>query len=216
LNGKTGTISGFIPGNFYAKSARARSADWNASMDDDHSSDVFDFVEHAFIRMQAGEVLTQCLDDGKLAPLQSLVETLIVAGSQSLDYLREILEEVYRRKSQITNDQHQVFVKLESELGNYAIHLGGLHSVMSLVRLTPMGFLEFLRSQKIEDEAVQMVCMQRLDEALSLLRSLNGHLHLLEDIEMYLDDWMWGLIYLAAQDEWQGLMPSRNSRQRML
>jgi hypothetical protein len=87
---------------------------------------------------------------------------------------------------------------------------------MSLVRLTPMGFLAFLRSQKIEDEAVQMVCMQRLDEALSLLRALNGHLHLLEDIEMYLEDWLWSLIYLAAQDEWQGLMPSRNSRKRML
>jgi len=197
-------------------SARARPADWNAGMDDEHTTNVFDYVEHAFIRMQAGEVLSQCLDDGKLAPLQSLVETLIVAGAQSLDYLREILEEVYRRKTQVTNDQHQVFVKLESELGNYAIHLGGLHSVMSLVRLTPMGFLAFLRSQNIEDEAVQMVCMQRLDEALSLLRALSEHLHLLEDIEMYLEDWLWGLIYLAAQDEWPKLMPNRNSRQRLL
>ena len=185
-------------------------------MDDESSANIFDYVEHAFIRMQAGDVLTQCLDDGVLAPLQSLVESLIVAGSDSLDYLREILGEVYRRKGQITNDQHQVFLKLEGELGKYGIHLRGLHSVISLARLTPMGYLAFLQSQKVEDEVDQMVCMQRLEEALHLLRSQNGHLHLLEDIEIYLEDWMWGLMYLAAQDEWRGVKSTKNYQQRLL
>jgi hypothetical protein len=85
-------------------------------MGDDPLADVYAFVERAYVRMQAGDVLTQCLDEGRLAPLQSLVEMLIMAGPQSLDSLREILAEVYTRKGQLKNDQHQVFVNLEGEL----------------------------------------------------------------------------------------------------
>jgi hypothetical protein len=185
-------------------------------MDEDPLADVYSYVERAYVRMQAGEVLTQCLEEGRLAPLQSLVEMLIVVGPQSLDSLREILAEVYARKTQIKNDQHQVFGKLENELKVYNIRLGGVHSLISLARLTPMAFLAFLRSQNVEDEKDQLICMQRLEEALELMKSLENHLHLLDDIEVYLHDWLWGLIYQSAHLDWGDLSESKKQDRRPL
>jgi hypothetical protein len=149
--------------------------------------------------MQAAEVLTQCLDEGRLSPLQSLVEGLVVSGPSGLDALREVIAEVGTRKGQIKEDQHQVFVKLAGELQGYGIHLGEKHSPFSLERITPGAFLALLNSKKIHDESDQLACLQRLQEALHLLSSLSGHLQLLDEVEIYLGDWLWGLIYESTR-----------------
>jgi len=73
---------------------------------------------------------------------------------------------------------------------------------MSLARLTPVVFLAFLRSQKGEDENDQLFCLQRLEEALDLMRLLGRHLDMLEELEIYLQDWLWGLMYQSAQQDW--------------
>lgn len=181
-------------------------------MDDDPLDAVYAFVEQAYMRLQAGDMLTQCLDEGRMAPLQSIIELLVVVGPQSLGSLREILTEVYMRRSQLKNDQHQVFVKLENELKGYGFRLGDIHSLMSLSRLTPMAFLALLKSQRVVNEADQIICLQRLDEALEVMRSLDEHLNLLDDIEVYLEDWLWSLIYQSAQQEWgeKRIVPGRD------
>jgi hypothetical protein len=171
-------------------------------MDDDPLDAVYSYVEQTYMRLQAADMLTECLDEGRMSPLQSIVELLVVAGPQSLGSLREILTEVYMRRSQLKNDQHQVFAKLENELKGYGFRLGDIHSLMSLTRLTPMAFLALLQSQRVVDETDQLVCLQRLDEALDVMKSLEGHLNLLDDIEVYLEDWLWSLIYQSAQQDW--------------
>jgi hypothetical protein len=164
--------------------------------------------------LQASEVLNQCLEEGRLVPLQSLVEMLVVLGPTSLASLREILGEVFARRSQVKNDQHQVFIKLENDLRTYHIRLGGVHSLISLARLTPTAFLAFLRSQNVENEKDQLVCLQRLEEALELIKSLEDHLRLLEEIEHYLHDWLWCLIYQSAHQEWgERSLPMKREQQ---
>lgn len=181
-------------------------------MEDDPLDAVYAFVEQAYMRLQAGDMLTQCLDEGRMSPLQSIVELLVVVGPQSLESLREILNEVYMRRSQLKNDQHQVFAKLENELKGYGFRLGDIHSLMSLSRLTPMAFLALLKSQNVENETDQLVCLQRLDEALDLMKSLDRHLGLLDDIEVYLEDWLWSLIYQSSQQDWgeKRILPGRD------
>jgi hypothetical protein len=181
-------------------------------MDEDPLDAVYDYVEQAYMRLQAGDMLTQCLDEGCMGPLQSIVELLVVVGPQSLESLREILTEVYMRRSQLKNDQHQVFARLENELKDYGFRLGGIHSLMSLSRLTPMAFLALLHSQHVVNETDQLVCLQRLDEALEVMRSLDEHLKLLDEIEVYLEDWLWGLIYQSSQQDWgeKRFMPGRD------
>jgi DNA repair exonuclease SbcCD ATPase subunit len=197
-----GIITAFITGTIFGQYALAPYAPWSEVMDDDPLAAVYAFVEQAYMRLQAADMLTQCLDEGKLSPLQTIVESLVVAGPQSLGSVREILAEVYMRRSQLKNDQHEVFIKLENELKGYGFRLGSIHSLRSLSRLTPMAFLALLNSQKVENEADQIVCLQRLDEALEVMKSLDGHLDLLDEIEIYLEDWLWGLIYLSAQQDW--------------
>jgi hypothetical protein len=181
-------------------------------MDDDPLEAVYAFVEQAYMRLQAGDMLTECLDEGRIAPLQSIVELLVVVGPQSLGSLREILNEVYMRRSQLKNDQHQVFVKLENELKGYGFRLGDIHSLMSLSRLTPMAFLALLQSQRVVNETDQLICLQRLDEALDLMKPLESHLSLLDEIEAYLEDWLWSLIYQSSQQKWEEerILPGRD------
>jgi len=182
-------------------------------MDEDPLAPVYAFVERAYVRLQAADLLTLCLEEGRLTPLQTMVEWLVIAGAQNLAALREILAEVYIRRSQLKNDQHQVFAKLENELKGFGIKLGGVHSLMSLSRLTPVAFLALLRSQNIENERDQLACLQRLDEALEVMNSLEQHLSLLGEIEVYLEDWLWCLIYLSAQQDWgeKKMLPARNN-----
>jgi hypothetical protein len=84
---------------------------------------------------------------------------------------------------------------------------------MSLARLTPVAFLAFLQSQQVEHEDDQLVCLQRLEEALDLMRTMGRHISLLEEIEIYMQDWLWSLIYQSArQDPGEVTPPATHKR----
>jgi hypothetical protein len=167
---------------------------------DDPLGAVYAFVERAYVRMQASDLLTQCLKDGKPAQLQKLVEGLVLAGPQSLEALREVMDEITARSDQIKEDRRQVYIKLEGDLKGYGVKLGGRLTVQSLARLTPVAFLALLGEQKVQDEAAQMACLQLLEDALGVMDTLVQHEALLEEMEFYLEDWLWGLFYQSARD----------------
>ena len=75
---------------------------------DDPLDAVYSYVERAYIRLQAGDVLIRCLDDGSAAPIQQMVEALVLAGPRSMGVLQEILAEAEQRKGQIVDDLHQL------------------------------------------------------------------------------------------------------------
>ncbi len=167
-------------------------------MADDPLGAVYSFVERAYVRLQAGDVLTQCLNEGSIAPMQKLVESLVLSGPQSLSAYREVLEELTTRKTQLETDRHQVYQKLEDDLKNYGMHLSGMQTPLTLARLSPAAFLVMLRAQGIRGDAEVVACLQYLEDANSLLQTLNRHAGLLNEIELYLQDWLWGLIYQST------------------
>src|SRR5512145_3099372 len=71
---------------------------------------VYAYVEKAYLRMQAGDVLVRCLEEESTIPMQQVVEGLVLAGPQSIAILREMLAESSQRKSQVQDDMHQVYV----------------------------------------------------------------------------------------------------------
>jgi hypothetical protein len=168
---------------------------------DDPLGGVYAFVERAYVRMQASDLLTQCLEDGKAAPLHKLVQSLVLAGPQSLGALREVMEELSARSDQIKEDRRQVYIKLEGDLKSYGVRLGGRLTASSLARLTPVAFLALLREQKVQDEEAQLACLQLLQDSLGVMDTLVKHEALLEEMGFYLEDWLWGLIYQSARDE---------------
>ncbi|OGO26798.1 MAG: hypothetical protein A2W33_02455 [Chloroflexi bacterium RBG_16_52_11] len=170
-------------------------------MSDDAITAVYDFVERAYIRLQAGEVLNHCLDKGDAVPLHNLVEGLVLAGPQSLSVLREIIAEVVTRKAQLHDDRHQIFHKLAKNLRNYGIRLTSQYSPLTFAHLNPVIFLSYLSQEGVTEERSQLHCLRLFQDTQELMRSLSDNFRLLNEIEIYLQDWLWGLIYQSTRQE---------------
>ena len=168
-------------------------------MSHDPLDDVYSFVERAYIRLQAGDVLIRCMEEGNPAPLHQMVEGLILAGPQSINILREIIAEAGQRKLQVVDDLNQLSSDLERSLKSYGVYLKETKSYLAVTHLTPVRFLTMLREQGITEEKVQIDCLKILRDSRELIVSLANNVRLLEEIETYLKDWLWGLAYQTTR-----------------
>ncbi len=185
-------------------------------MSDDALAEVYAYVERAYVRLQAADVLTHCLENGDSEPVQNLVEELVLVGSQSLSALREILAEVTSRKKQLREDQNQIFSKLDDALKEYGARLLGSYTPLSVGHLTPVGFIALLRQQGVDDDKDQMICLQFFQDTTEFMRGIEVHLRLLDEIETYLQDWLWGVIYQSAREGWAEETPPQKQQKRWL
>lgn len=162
---------------------------------------VYSFVERAYVRLQAGDLVFRCLEERNLSPIQSWVEGLVFAGPNNLGALREILAEVHERQTQSNEDLRQVLQDFRSNLHSFGVRLQDVHSAPAITRLTPVRFLSLLREQGIAEEETQVACLQILRDARDLVSGLAIHARLLEEIQTYLEDWLWGMVYQSARQE---------------
>jgi hypothetical protein len=170
-------------------------------MNDDPLLAVYEYVERAYVRLQAGEVLNHCLDNGNPAPMQSLVEGLVLVGPQSLSVIREIIAEVGARKAQLSDDRNQIYYRLTRNLKIHEVCLPLQCTPGSFDRFTPAIFLAYLNQQGIVDDQAQIQCLRLFQDTKELIGSLNDNFKLLDDIERYLEDWLWGLIYQFSRQQ---------------
>ena len=168
-------------------------------MKDDPLQSVYSYVERAYVRLQAGDLLTRCLEESSIAPVQQLVDGLVLAGPPSLQAMREILAEASQRKAQVLDDLHQLSSGLEKSLRSYGIQLKDQIDLPTMARIQPDWFLPLLKEQNRSDEATWAACKQILDDSRDLANNLLVKLNLLNEIEGYLQDWLWGIAYLAMQ-----------------
>lgn len=168
---------------------------------DDPLKAVYSFVERAYVRLQAGDVLLRCLEESNTLPIQAWVEGLVFAGPQNIGILREILAEVIQRKSQASDDLQQVLHEFERGLKGCGFQLNHTHEILALTTLAPARFFAMLADQGILDEKAQVTCLESLRDTCDLSTNLNAQLRLLEEIEIYLRDWMWGLAYQFTRQE---------------
>ena len=148
-----------------------------------------------YVRIQAGDILVRCLEEASQAPIQRLVEALIVAGPESLNVLREIKAETNQRKLQVEDDMQQVLAGWRSNLESYGLRLRGLKRARMISMMDTERFLAWLRSHGIVDEETQTVCLQLKRDTSDLLVTLHAHYALLDGIEKYLGDWTWGVFH---------------------
>lgn len=172
-------------------------------MSDDALAEVYAYVERAYVRLQAADVLTHCLENGDSEPVMNLVEELVLVGPQSLSALREILAEVASRKKQLREDQNQIFSKLDEALKDYGARLLGAYTPLSIGHLTSVGFIALLRQQGVEDDKDQLICLQFFQDTTEFMSGIEKHLRLLDEIDSYLQDWLWGLIYQSTHEGWE-------------
>ncbi len=163
-------------------------------MSSDSLDGVYSFVERAYVRLQAGDLLIRCLDEASPAPIQQYVESLVLGGPSNMNALRETLAEAGRRKAQVQEDVQQVINGLASSLKSYGVSLPDERALLAAEQ-PQIALLALLRQQSIRDNEAQRACLQILKETRSILESLTERLGLLEEIEAYLQDWLWGIAY---------------------
>ena len=170
-------------------------------MQHDPLSSVYSFVERAYIRMQAGDLLLRCLDEGEITPILQMVQGLVLAGPQSLIALREILSETATRKAEIQDDLTQLWAVLEEQLKSYGFSLKAARIPKPTTSLAQTDFLELLREQHIDDLQTQKACLQLLKDNRGVLENLADRYQLFGEIEVFLQDWLWGLAFQSVHHE---------------
>ena len=165
----------------------------------DHPQDtVYSFVERAYIRMQVGDVLSRCIEDGTIAPIREMVEGLVLAGPQNLATLRDILEEAVQRRTQVQDDLHQVFAQFGMVLKSYGVKIDEKNTSLTIQSWTALSLSELMQQQSVEDADAQKACLQVWQDSCDIMDNLSCNLRLLGDVELYLQDWMWGLAFQTA------------------
>src|SRR4030065_1290452 len=112
---------------------------------------IYSIVEKAYFRLQAGDVITHCLEEGSTGPIHEMIQEMVLAGPQSLDALREILSEALKRKVQVYDDLNQVTNQLSIILKGYGINLERQGGNQALQSLNEDQLLEMLDEQNIFD-----------------------------------------------------------------
>ena len=163
-------------------------------MQEDPIESVYSFVEHTYMRMQAGEILTRCMEEGSSAPVQQTVENLVLGGLTGLIGLREILTETERRKLQVKDDLSQLLKNLEGSLRSFGVDLEQVTNIEAAVGISQVDFASLSRDLIIHELETRKVCVQILKDYQDLFESLNSQFLLLQEIESYLQDWIWGLV----------------------
>src|SRR4030043_2230754 len=125
------------------------------------TSSIYSIVEKAYFRLQAGDVLTHCMEDGSIDPIHVMIQEMVLAGPQSLEALREILGEANKRKTQVYDDLNQVTIQLSIILVGYGINLDAYGDTQVLQSMT-------------EDELVTLMDAQNISEGETRSSSLQG------------------------------------------
>lgn len=167
-------------------------------------SPIYSIVEKAYFRLQAGDVITHCIEDGSTDPIHEMIQEMVLAGPQSLEALREILAEVSKRKAQVYDDLNQVINQLSIILKGYGVNLEPQTGSQVLQTLTESRLATILDVQGVTDVETRSNSLQVLRDSQELIGTLDGKISLLENIELYLQDWLSGLTYQSIR---QGSAP---------
>ncbi len=160
---------------------------------------IYSLVEKAYFRLQAGDVITHCIEDGSTQPIHEMIQEMVLAGPQSLEALREILSEASKRKSQVYDDLNQVTNQLSIILKGYGLNFEVQGSNQVLQIMTEDELVSMLDQQAVRDKEARSSSLQVLKDSRELISTLNGKILLLENIETYLQDWLWGLTYQSIR-----------------
>lgn len=172
-------------------------------MPEDPLDPVYAYAERAYIRLQAGDLILRCLEESSPAPIQQMVEGLVLAGPQNIEVLKEILAEVGQRKSQLQDDANQILNEMVNGFKRCGLELPANRSPRSLVRMSPLTLMKLLREQNILEEKVQSDTLEILRNSKELARGILANIHLLEEIERHTQDWLWGLAYQSTRNDSQ-------------
>lgn len=161
------------------------------------------FAERAYVRMQAEQLIAQCLDQGDPSAFDRLVENLVLAGASSLAVMREILEELRSTKSSLSREGmgvRQDLVEALSEFGVRLPQLLGAEAPDAFRQICSHGLRSEIRKAagalaEGDESLLQEICQEAGERVAAIARRMA----LLSHLEKAVSDWLVGLAFEASQ-----------------
>ncbi|HPH96701.1 MAG TPA: hypothetical protein PKW33_13055 [Anaerolineaceae bacterium] len=155
-------------------------------------------TERALYRIQAGDVLTACLEQSSDQPMRKLVESLLAAGTKSLVAMQETMAETQKRRRLVEDDLRQILTALRANLESCGLPIDNQEDLVGLLRYRRSRLQTLMDLHGIEDDNAREECRRLVADAHDLMKTLRARLTILQDIEKYLNDWSWGMMYQSV------------------
>jgi hypothetical protein len=164
--------------------------------------ELMSFAENSYIRMEAEQVIEDCLASESSMPFDRLLEELVLAGTTSLYALWEILEAIRAYKTQLGQEGLAIRQEITDAFFGFGIQLPAdvLSNPPDMFRqICGRGMQKVVRKEgrglSLEDEyLLEDIC----SDAASRVTAIARRLAILNSFEASVMDWIDGLVYQAA------------------
>jgi hypothetical protein len=171
---------------------------------DEPLDELLSFAERTYVRMQAEQLIADCLQRGDPEPFFELLAELILAGSSSLAILREVQDVIRAMKTELSKDGmgvRQDLVQAMSEFGIYLPRILSADAPDAFRQICSRSLRDHVRSLasnlEVEDlNLLEEICI----EAGGKVTAIAGQMAILNQLEGSVKDWMEGLAYEAAHE----------------
>lgn len=161
--------------------------------------ELLNFAHRSYVRMEAEQLILECLELDDLAPFNDMLEKLVLAGATSLYLLREVLEEVLSAKSILNKEGlgvRQDLMDAFSEFGVNAPELLYAEGPEAFQQIYHQNIQEHISAVapnlRAGDEALlQEICSEASARVVNIARRVS----LLKILEDAVRDWMSSLAY---------------------
>lgn len=164
--------------------------------------ELISFAENSYIRLEAEQIIEDCLASGSALPFERLLEELVLAGTTSLYALWEVLEAIRAYKTQLGQEGLNIRQEITEAFDGFGIQLP--EEVLSnppdmFRKLCGRGLQKVAykmgQGLSLEDEyLLSDIC----DDAASRVSTIARRLAILQSFEDSVVDWIDGLVYEAA------------------
>ncbi len=161
--------------------------------------ELLSLAERTYVRLEAEQLIDDCLRKGDSTPFDELVEELVIAGSQSLIALREILGAIRAVKTHLSQEGLGVRQDLMDALAQYGVKLTHIISVEA-----PESFWRITRQDLHKEVMERVVSLPEEDETLleeicieagKRVTLIARRLVILNRFEESVTDWIDGFAY---------------------
>lgn len=161
--------------------------------------ELLNFAHRSYVRMEAEQVIGDCLEKEDLAPFETLLKQLVISNPPSIALLREVLEEIQETKSTLSQEGlgvRQDLMEALTEFGVYLPQLLSAEAPEAMSRICSQGLKQEASasaSHLADDDGILLeeICI----EAGNRVRNIARRLTLLNILERSVQDWMASVAY---------------------
>ncbi len=164
--------------------------------------DLISLAERTYIRLEAEQLIEDCLNKADLEPFNKLLQELVMVGTDSLTVLREILTVIRSVSSTLNQEGIVIQHELKKTLTQFGVDLPSTplgKTQESFWQIYHYGFYQEIKAHatwlKMED---QMLLEDVCTEAGKRVAQIVRRLVLLKGLEENVVDWINGMIYEIA------------------